>query len=364
MLNILGVTTEAELPAVLRELAKHKKQAEDIPFLRASIDERSDMADCVANEFTKPRCSPHMTRLLREWRLVDLNNELSGGLSPFCIVCAGHPEANATNVAMDSQLLLEQNSNSISLQDARTFTVQDARLPKNEFECSEKLMGHSLLVDLVFGPAHALSVSYRACLTTLQGFLTSGLRVHFPESPGKRLHVALRMMYWISTEIADYIDGRRQGRDPPLPDWNKLTKMTRTKNFDGLGELPESWLTKVKEQANPAPTPAQAPSPAPANNPPAERITNTNPNEGLKTRFAASGCKSVNDMLKKAKEAGKTVDIPSIGSVPACLAFHLMGRCWGNCKRSATHKYCPPAVAGKLHALMDACDVAAAPKTE
>jgi len=357
MLNILNVADEAAMPPVLRELAKHKKQGEDIPFLRASIDERADMPDCVANEFTKPKCSGHIVRLLREYRLVDMNNELSGGLSPFCIVCCGHPEANATNAAMDSQLLLEQNSNSISLSDARTFTVKDARLPKNEFECCEKLMGHSLLVDLVFGNGHALAVGYRACLTTLQGFLTSGLRVHYPESPGKRLHIALRMMYWITTEFADYIDGRRQNRDPPLPNWNLIIKMTRTKNFDGLGELPEAWLQQVKDEAAPTPAPAPGPSPAPAGGAAGVRVSNDNQNPGLKRRFEGSGCKTVNEMLKKAKDAGKAVDVPTMGGYPACLTFHLLGRCWGNCKRAQTHKYCPPAVAAKIHSVMDACDV-------
>ena len=356
MLNITGAVDEDHFPALLRQLAKHKKSSEDIPFLRAAIDVRANNVACLADDHTKPKLTTNLLSMLRDWRLVAAGEELTSGLSPFAIVCAGHADAKKASDKVDSQLRLEQASLSLTLADANEFLIKDTRLPVDEHDCFDRLQGHSLLIDLLFGDGHVLAVAYRDCLTQVGAQLRSGLKVHYRESPGKRLHIALRVMYWICAELFYYISQKVLGNDPPLPDFAGLIKMSKVKSFETfLPTLPEDWLVVA-----PAPAPLNgAPTPAPAaGGPPRVRVSNDNPNTGLTKRFKASGHTTVNDMLKVAKDAGKTVRIPAVGDDPVCLAYHLAGRCWGSCKRAATHKFCAPATAKKVHELMDLCGVA------
>ena len=364
MINITGAADEDHLPALMRGLALHKKQAEDIPFLRAMVDAHANEANCLADECTKPMVTNGMISMLREWRLVNVGEELTCGLSPFAIVCQGHPEARSASDRVDTQLRLEQNANAISCADAQIFITRAAKLPVDEVQCSEKLAGFSLMVDLVFGSNHALANQFRNCLIQVRGFLQSGLRVHFPDSPGKRLHVGLRIMFWFTTELFFYIGERRAGNDPAMPPWSQLTKMCQTRNFESvLPLLPESWLERVDDRpaANvPAPSPASTDA-AVGGGSPKTRVTNENPNKGLIKRFKDCPHSNITDMLNVAKSKGLNPKIPSVVDEPICLTWTLTGSCWENCRRKGMHKYCAPATVLKVHELMDTCDVPTLP---
>jgi hypothetical protein len=80
MLHIMGVADEEHLPVFLCMLAKHKKKAEDIPYIRVSINERTDSTNSMADEYTLPVLGMQITQLTRDWRLTNLNEELSSGL--------------------------------------------------------------------------------------------------------------------------------------------------------------------------------------------------------------------------------------------------------------------------------------------
>ena len=357
--NIINVANEANLPPLLRQLATHKKQADDIPAIRAALDGRSDEIGSMADEYSRPTATTQLIAMMRDWRLICAGDELTAGLTPFTIVCAGHADHNATRDTVDTLRRLEQGANSMSYQDAQVFSIAGSNLPSDEMQCADKLRGFSVVVDIIFGDANAMALDFRNFLNQYVPFLQSGLRSYYRDSPGKRLHIRLRSMYYITMELQYYIKMRRQGLNPPLPAWAALLKMMSLKNFDTiLPDLPEAWLQKVTPQGgSPAPAPGPTPAPqaaAPENTP----VVNRNVDAGLKERFANSGYTSLKDMTKVARDAGRALSIPKIDGTDACLSWMIKGSCWKNCRRSAAHKYASPAVVAKVHEVMDACDVA------
>ena len=366
MFNILNIVNETGLPPLLLALARNKKQASDIPAIRTAIDSRADEANCLASEYSRPKATTALVTMLRDFRLTNVGDELTSGLSPFTMQCSGHTGAKHATKVLDSQLLLEQTSTSLSYADTEMFAVKEASLPKDEMLASDMLEAHSLVVDLVMGINHAFSIGYRNLLVGLISFMTKGLRNHHPYNPGKRLHIALRIMYYITQSTFYYIHERRIGHDPPLPDWAELTKATKVLNFERiLPDLPEAWLARVDALIAPAPSPSPGPGPTPAEAGAAggaagTRVRNENGNDALQRRFAASGFTKIRDMIKAGKEAsGPDPEMPTIGSSDACLTWLLRKHCWSNCNHAETHKFAPAATARKAHLMMDACGVPA-----
>ena len=363
MMNILGVTSEANFPPTLVTLATHKKVADDLPTLRLVVDDRANAADCRACEFTRPIVTNHLLTMFRDYRLVVRGEELTSGFSVFPILCANTTEGKSAHEQSNIRNLIEQGSSAMNYQDATQFLVTKKCFPRDEHEGCDKLRGFSLVVDLMLGVNHATAVAFRSMMMKLEVFLTSGLRSQYRESPGKRLALTLRIMLFITYEFQTWVSNRRMGGAAATPtlEWKELEACCQGRSWERLlPDLPESWLEAVRVQdPTPAPAPSPAPAPAPTEAAASQRVTNHGPNKALQRRFKASEFNNVGPMVKRAKEAQPGIAMPTLGGSEACITWMLMGKCWENCKYKSTHVRCTPACAAKVHELMTAADIPA-----
>jgi hypothetical protein len=363
MLRLVGVDSEDDLSDLLKALGSNKHAREDLEALVSAIAVRASEANCVASQHTRPRASVPLINMLRNRDFAPTNDDLGAGLTPFAVVCDCHSaEAKKTSAKFDLLQKVEAGTNAVSYADAIQFSMNNAKLPVNERFAGHQIEGHSLLVDLVFGPAHALATAYRHSVQDLILLLSTGLEIHYPDTPNKRREIALRVMYWIQQEVYYYIRKRAAGQDPPLPDFDRLVKDLEKKNFHALPELPQVWL--VKENAEPSQDPATPNTEDPttkgspekgASQPKAASAKETNlyADSKIMQRWKNSGARTIGDLLAKGDAS-----MPKIGNKDVCLSFHFRGYCSSACKRS--HKKASATTLAEVHALLDACGVAAA----
>jgi hypothetical protein len=148
--NICCVTNEADLPEVSTQLANCARGV--------AI---ATVTSCVSTQFQAtntgwaPDSIPIITTQFKDQvfkRLVmgGTGQQMGEGLTPFVIVCANHAEGQATikaSAAADS-------GNRFGLQDAYAIMVSDIHLPATPYTAAEKLVGWSILIDVVLGAIH------------------------------------------------------------------------------------------------------------------------------------------------------------------------------------------------------------------
>ena len=138
-----------------------------------------------------------------------------------------------------------------------------------------------------------------------------------------------------------------------LPGFARLYNAVLTYRADSLSPLPGSWYIKMG-------------APASARCPVAERITspraqagvapsfNAHADSHLMRRFEDPASPSITALME-----GHNVEIPKHGGKEICLVWALKGKCSSTCKRKAMHKSYPRSVVTQIHALLDACGLAA-----
>ena len=243
----------------------------------------------------------------------------------------------------------------MSYANAQAFLKNDANFPPDTSSCAYHLATHSMLVDIMMGLMNPFAVAYQNCVRDLQSHLLLGLRLHYGDEGRACHHMALWILYWLTQQFLYYLSHCKFGRDPPLPNFDRLMRHTHTKTLDGfVGKLPTSWMEKVKPPAAAASTQTKKGKDKDAE---ADiQVTNTNWNPSLKKCWEASGLTMLHDMLKKKPD---NVDILKMGDKTACLSWIVKGHCFSTCPPKDLHKQANSALVDATHKLMDACSVPA-----
>ena len=337
VMQYVEVDSMDDLPLLLKTLGSHTKQVSDHVAIRSAIDIRANKNNCVANQWSKPVVTALLLVIFREHRLTATGDNYGEGFTPFTITCAGHPNVK-DEVAKANQLNpVETGSTGISYADTVAFEKVDQRLPTDNHQCTEKLQGHSVAIDLHLGVDHHYSVAYRQHLADLAPFVISGLRDIYCTEGNALLLACLHIMYWHQQEFFYYLDLLQKGTaNPPLPKFDKLLKALRIKNHESyLPTLPKSWVTLAKPGAKRLGKGNAGGGEGVAKKK-TKVVTNPDVNPGLKRRFKESGHKNINVCLKVGQDAGVALILPKIGGKEACLNWLATEFCKEDFKRVDT----------------------------
>jgi hypothetical protein len=366
--RLCGVPSVDDIPEVHTKIAANgnKNRHADLNVLEGAIVERAAQLSCVANTYTCPKATIALLNCFRGHSLTVADGSHGQGLSPFTVVCAGHPEAHKLKQKADQLKLLEQGAQAPSAADVRSYTLDVTGMPQDAMVASERLEAYSCVLDIFLGPGHPVAAGFREALQTDVGpHLRTRIRTQIGDGDRRRI-AALRVMYWVHTHIGDYIESVQRGSSPAVPAFQVWAGHVRRGEYNVLPELPNSWVPLVLPPAPhsevPAPAPSAAGTPGGARGGGAAgpaagvepRPTNPRPNAALLQRWRKGGLSNMNQLLEKRSDSTKT---PKLGDEEACLTWVLRGSCHHDCRRKSTHKTSTPALLREVHDLLDHCGI-------
>ena len=145
--NICCAATEADLPKVWTQLA-NCAQGVAIATVASCISTRFQAANTGWAADSVPIVTTQLNdQVFKRLILGGTGQQMREGLTPFAVVCANHAEGQAAikaSAAADS-------GNRYDLQDTCAIMVSDVRLPSTPHTAAEKLVGWSILIDVVLG---------------------------------------------------------------------------------------------------------------------------------------------------------------------------------------------------------------------
>jgi len=377
--RLCEVGADAQLPPLMRSLAACKEKSTETSIINMALL-NAGQADPNINEINLPRCGPHLLSLLRNHNYVGLPLELGDGLTPFAVVCQGHPQTKDILELATKQVAMESGHNTINLSDADTFKVKDVRFPRTLNQISDKCRAFNTICQVTFGDTNPFVTGLRAGLdiTLPQLLQLESLHAH---NPRMAMMLGLRFMYWIQCQAFLYwrkMRVRLPGHPAVAqPDYETLADQFATNMHDqALPRLPDSWMTVVK---------AQLPELYPdnssrirgggsGNNPPtsgggtsgrsANLVRNLNSMVSVVQKYVAGGFRSVNELLQRWKnnhggQAPRIPHCPPAGEV--CLRWACTNECREDCPRKAAHVHYGNDIQAQICTLIDGATTAPAP---
>jgi hypothetical protein len=368
--RLCGVGADAQLPPLLRSLAACKEKSTETSIINMALL-NAGQADPNINEINLPRCGPHLLSLLRNHNYVGLPLELGDGLTPFAVVCQGHPQNKDILELATKQVAMESGHNTINLSDADTFKVKDVRFPRTLNQVSDKCRAYSTICQVIFGDTNPFVTGLRAGLDiTLPQLLQ--LESLYTHNPRMAMMLGLRFMYWIQCQAFLYwrkVRVRLPGHPAVAqPDYETLADQFATNMHDqALPRLPDSWMSVVKTQlpelypdtsrirggGNGNPT---SPGGGGTSGRTANLVRNLNSMVSVVQKFAAGGFRSVNELLQRWKnnhggQAPRIPQCPPVGEV--CLRWACTNECREDCPRKAAHVHYGNDVQSQICTLID-----------
>ena len=338
-----AVHTEADLPAVHREIAKNKKTpSRDSDVINAALQARAVAAACLANEYTMPVVTTELVKTFRELRAFGTAEQVGGGLSPASIVTVGEPDHEAYKEKTRVLSMLELGAVAVSASDAADLQVNDAKLPGRVVAVAARLEAWTCVLDVFLGEAHIFAVAARNAVSQVSIILHN---LENSMAPGPALLVAYRTLYWFQQATFMYMEDVQSGRAPLVPDFaGQLLLPLRMRNHSHLPELPLSWAGPVKNKGTPAKE-TETRSEGGGR----KEVTNMHPPQEQMRRFQASGKRSI----KPLTDAAIGWVCPQVAGQDVCLAWYLKGSCYNTCPRKATHQRANDTVKASLTDLLD-----------
>ena len=352
------------LPEIHRLMASYKDKSRDMTTLNLALHNRASTVPHL-NEINVPRATPHLVNLFRSHNLIGAGVELGEGMTPFAVVCYGHPYSKDILELADKQATMEAGNNTVTLSDASRFTTKDVRFPRTINQVLDKLDGFTVILDVYFGQGHTYATATREGRQVLAPHILA-LETAYSHNPRMGMMLALRILMWVQQATFLWLRKKRvmATGDPTLPDYEGLVDALRMGTHDlHLPRIPEPWMTAVKEQLPElfAEAPrirggggADTRTPRAASSS-ATKVVNATADPGLKKRYAASGMGRVADLISKIRDE----PLPQYNGSEACLSWALKGECTDNCKRKAAHKRYGQDLVQAIHEYMDKAGVAA-----
>ena len=123
LVAVCRVASQDDLPMIHRELARNQSRiSQDKTTLFSAINARASNNNCVANQHSQPVVTTHLVELFRTHAIEDVGIDFGKGLTPFAMVCRGHPNAKTEEDKANLQQTVESGSH-IGLQDAQAFKL-------------------------------------------------------------------------------------------------------------------------------------------------------------------------------------------------------------------------------------------------
>ena len=277
------------------------------------------------------------------------------GLSPFAVVCEGHPEMDTIKRAT-KQAELTESGTSVSLADAQAIIATDVRFPTDAQTAAEKLYGWSVVIDVFHGVAADIAIAVRTFVQNV-GPALHRLALHAGSS-AVGMDLVCRVLYEAQQDYFQYATGLANGEHPNLPIFARITNLVVTYRAESLSPLPDAWYTMVS-----APTSSRRAPPPASSNAPARPSTNrdragatptfnTHADRRLLKRFRESSYNSISSLIQ-----GRNVTIPKHRGEDICLTWALKGECGPTCRRAGNHVRYPQSVVTELGKLLTDCGV-------
>ena len=363
LLRFTRVAAEADLPELHRALASYDKRSRDATTLNLALSSASHHVRAI-NENNLPKATPYLLDLIRGHNLIGSSFELGEGLSPFSIVCLGHPNTKDVLEVAERQAVVESGS-SVSLSDAIQFKTKDARFPRTYLQAVDKLWAFVLFLRVYFGENCPVFRTTLAATETIAPMILQ-LESYFHANPRSGLLVAIKILLYYQNIINIWLRQARDtavGTDVPGPDYTQLLTTLRMQSYDLLPRVPDTWMEVIRSQ-NPelypperirggGPTSSSAGSPQGASGGP---VVNPRPDSGLTSRWRSAQLNAVQD-LKGKWTSSEPYAVPKVGNDEICLKYQLTGSCKANCPRKATHKSFGADIVTKLNTFLDTCGV-------
>lgn len=343
-LRYTGVASQNDLPDTLRNLARNKKKSDDAIVLQTAIDARAADAQSVGTEYSKPQVTVRLIGRFRDLVWAATGEDPTEGLTVFNILYATEATARAAKERVSHLSTLESGNTAMSHADSITLHSKDMVFPNTLDACVYRLQAHSILVDIMLGPANGYAVAYRTLVRDIDPLFRQVIYSHYGNDA---LSICLRILYWLTQQWLQYLRNLKLGLAAPIPDFDALLGHIRVRNVEShIGKLPANWTEH-------APRATRTEGGATRTN---TRVNNPKYDATIRKRWNESGLDGIKKMERN-KPADNTTPIPKFGTDEACLSYLLKGYCWDGCTRKDTHKHAGPAVVTAAHAYMDACGV-------
>ena len=348
--RLCGSVDDDGLADVHKLLAKNTNKSRDYAIVKSLILRR--VADSVVplTAASAPIASPKLVdEVFRCLQPASTGQTFAQGLTPFAIICEGHPEMDAVRSLTRKAVIAEQG-NALTLADAEAITSTDVRFPTDAVTAAEKCYGWSILVDIFHKPTEAIAANVRAAVLEIGPALP---RVHQQAGASSvGLDYVNRILYELQQEYFTWVTKTANGDVVPEPTFHEVRTKVLTYRAASLSPLPASWYTMLG-----APSGTSVPSRQEARTPRqvsgSVATVNAHPDRGLLTRFRDCEHSTIAAMMD-----GKNAEIPKYRGKDVCLTWALKGSCSTNCKRADQHVRYPAAVNTALHGMLTTCGVA------
>ena len=345
--NWTNVDTDDTLPEIHRLLAAAPKDR-TYGIVSEKLLTRTATSPVPLTDTNAPIVTTKMIdEIYRGYRWPNSGQEFAAGLSPFAVVCEGHSEARDVRHKIHKAVLAEGGT-SITLADADTLTSTDVRFPTQAHVAAEKLYGWSVHVDILFGSNHPLADSVRELvLCVCPMFNTLVTNAATVDDGMDMIH---RVMFEAQQDFFMWMRQCARADDPAtrpaIPDFQRIKSAVTSLRADSLSAYPSTWKRLL------TPSPA-TPSTGPSRSPPRAATFNSDADQELMNRFAASEYTSVGTMMD-----GKGCTIPRVNGKQVCLVWALKGACTSGCKRKDVHVRYSAGINKAIGALLTKCGVA------
>ena len=352
-MRLAEAQSEAELPPLYRRWANCTKGERRTLLERLIIDRAREPGAATA---IPPVATKELYELIFSGAFGPTEHEtdnFSKGFQPFLTAYTSTNDREVLSARAASYDLLMQGGVRPSLDETVALATTTVAIPSNTHEARTALAGLSVVSDVALGVHHRFSVELRS------GFLPYlwpqiEHTLHAISTPERDLKVTLipHIMRWCQIHMGLFFRLQAAGASPPLPPFDQLHHIIATRTHQNLPAIPDAYLARP-----PAQPPAQAPSRGNSNTgttgrtPPATsgsntgttappagsrgtRVNNPTPNQAWREAFNSAGRRITDlralDDRPRTRRQGQDMDI--------CLSYHLLGTCFDNCSRMATHE--------------------------
>ena len=349
--RLCNVTDDAGLPAIHGLLAKAPKSKE-YSIIECAFHSRLLASPVGLHAGATPLPTTQLVdTVFRRYRPSSTGQTFGQGLTPFAMICEGHPEMHEQKALMQKASMAESGA-SMSLEDAQTILSSDMRLPTNPNVAQEKLQAWSIAVDVFHGDGHPVAANVRNFVQSV-GPMMHRVALMAPDDKYGGMDMVWRILYEAQQEYFAYVNSRANDQAALPPTFNDILQAVNTHRVQKLSPLPALWYSKIKATETDSNPTGSNQETSPRARTSAAKRTNARANRALMKRYSESGHSSINAMVQ-----GHDVTYPKYRDKPVCLSWALKGECNEACKRKFNHVTYPTEVNKKIHELMDTCGVA------
>jgi hypothetical protein len=350
--RICEVTTHLELPPFWAVFASCNKK-EGLFALQQALDLRGSQAGSAGQV---PVASPVLFERISNFAFHSRNvDDLTSGLSPF-LMCAGlGSEANAARNNASVYQMMYSGAAAPAIDQLLPLITAAPHMPSSMLGLLISLQGYSVLLDVLLGVTHRVSVDFRAFLLSWQslmldveGSFGDQIRAWIPRF---LRFVQLAMIQYFNTSLV-------RGANASLPPLHQLIAHVEYRNWQALPPLPSNYVQTPPPPAvgggapvapvapvRPPAAPPPAPPPAPANT----TVTNIQPDRQLMARFERG---NVTLRVLTSHAAASPLPTADGSTTQLCLSHALRGVCNSTCRRSSTHRALTSTERSALEALL------------